>query len=127
MGQFGSWSAALYKCGGAVEGWHEGMIAPIVVVTGASRQPPEKNVARTRTQQAQGGVLLAQAGPIALRLAKRAISGGMEVDLASGLALEEALYAQVGAAGLCCTTLHLNLYEFVNRRLYCSPILHSWG
>ena len=34
-------------------------------------------------------------GPIALRLAKRAVSQGMELDLAAGLALEEACYAQV--------------------------------
>jgi methylglutaconyl-CoA hydratase len=34
-------------------------------------------------------------GPIALRAAKRAISYGADLDLASGLALEEACYAQV--------------------------------
>ncbi len=34
-------------------------------------------------------------GPIALRMAKRAISHGLDLDLASGLALEEACYAQV--------------------------------
>jgi methylglutaconyl-CoA hydratase len=34
-------------------------------------------------------------GPIALRLAKRAVNQGMELDLASGLALEQACYAQV--------------------------------
>ncbi|GAB4816462.1 hypothetical protein N2152v2_003508 [Parachlorella kessleri] len=38
---------------------------------------------------------IAQAGPIALRLAKQAINHGMEVDLATGLRLEEAYYAQV--------------------------------
>ncbi len=34
-------------------------------------------------------------GPLALRLAKQAVSQGMELDLAAGLALEEACYAQV--------------------------------
>lgn len=34
-------------------------------------------------------------GPIALRMAKRAVNQGMELDLASGLALEQACYAQV--------------------------------
>jgi methylglutaconyl-CoA hydratase len=34
-------------------------------------------------------------GPIALRMAKRAVNGGMELDLASGLALEQACYAEV--------------------------------
>jgi methylglutaconyl-CoA hydratase len=34
-------------------------------------------------------------GPIALRLAKKAISQGVELELAEGLALEEACYAQV--------------------------------
>lgn len=38
---------------------------------------------------------IAQAGPLALRAAKKAMSYGAEVDLASGLALEEACYAQV--------------------------------
>lgn len=36
-----------------------------------------------------------QAGPIALRLAKKAINCGLEVDVNTGLRLEEALYAQV--------------------------------
>ena len=34
-------------------------------------------------------------GPIALRMAKQAINKGVEVDLASGLAFEQACYAQV--------------------------------
>jgi methylglutaconyl-CoA hydratase len=34
-------------------------------------------------------------GPLALRLAKRALNGGVDGDLAAGLALEEACYAQV--------------------------------
>jgi len=34
-------------------------------------------------------------GPIALRMAKQAVGQGMEMDLAAGLALEEACYAQV--------------------------------
>jgi methylglutaconyl-CoA hydratase len=34
-------------------------------------------------------------GPIALRMAKRAVNGGVELDLASGLALEQACYAEV--------------------------------
>jgi len=34
-------------------------------------------------------------GPIALRMAKRAVNQGLELDLASGLALEQACYAQV--------------------------------
>jgi len=34
-------------------------------------------------------------GPIALRMAKQAVSQGLGMDLASGLALEEACYAQV--------------------------------
>jgi len=34
-------------------------------------------------------------GPVALRMAKFAISKGMEVDRTSGLAIEEAAYAQV--------------------------------
>jgi len=34
-------------------------------------------------------------GPVALRMAKRAVGQGSELDLASGLALEEACYAQV--------------------------------
>jgi methylglutaconyl-CoA hydratase len=34
-------------------------------------------------------------GPIALRMAKQAVNHGMELDLASGLALEQACYAQV--------------------------------
>lgn len=34
-------------------------------------------------------------GPIALRMAKRAISHGLDLDLASGLALEESCYAQI--------------------------------
>ena len=37
-----------------------------------------------------------QGGPVALRLAKAAISLGSELDLASGLRVEEACYAQVG-------------------------------
>lgn len=36
-----------------------------------------------------------QGGPVALRLAKQAISLGLEVDLHSGMKLEEACYAQV--------------------------------
>ncbi len=36
-----------------------------------------------------------QAGPLALRMAKEAINQGMEVDLQTGLKLEESLYAQV--------------------------------
>ena len=54
-----------------------------------------------------------QGGPLALQLAKQAISLGAELDLASGLRVEEACYAQVGAgagpvrlarpaAGACC-------------------------
>ncbi len=39
-----------------------------------------------------------QGGPVALRLAKAAISLGSELDLASGLRVEEACYAQVGPA-----------------------------
>ncbi|KAL6776481.1 hypothetical protein ACKKBG_A21305 [Auxenochlorella protothecoides x Auxenochlorella symbiontica] len=38
---------------------------------------------------------IAQGGPVALRMAKQAIGLGMEVDLASGLLVEEACYAQV--------------------------------
>lgn len=38
---------------------------------------------------------IAQGGPVALRLAKQAISLGLEVDLHSGMKLEEACYAQV--------------------------------
>lgn len=34
-------------------------------------------------------------GPIALRMAKRAIQGGLELDMAGGLALEEACYAEI--------------------------------
>ena len=34
-------------------------------------------------------------GPIALRMAKAAINRGLNVDIASGLAYEEAYYAQV--------------------------------
>lgn len=34
-------------------------------------------------------------GPIALRMAKRAVHQGLELDLASGLALEQACYAEV--------------------------------
>ncbi|MDR3684893.1 MAG: enoyl-CoA hydratase-related protein [Geothrix sp.] len=34
-------------------------------------------------------------GPVALRLAKQAVNGGAELDLASGLAFEQACYAQV--------------------------------
>ena len=34
-------------------------------------------------------------GPIALRMAKQAINRGIEVDLSSGLAFEQACYAQV--------------------------------
>lgn len=34
-------------------------------------------------------------GPIALRMAKQAISKGAEVDLASGFVIEQACYAQV--------------------------------
>lgn len=37
----------------------------------------------------------AQAGPIALRMAKTAINGGLETDLQTGLAMEAACYAQV--------------------------------
>lgn len=37
----------------------------------------------------------AQGGPVALRMAKQAIGLGMEVDLSSGLLVEEACYAQV--------------------------------
>ena len=36
-----------------------------------------------------------QGGPVALRMAKAAISLGSEVDLGSGLRLEEACYAQL--------------------------------
>ena len=39
-----------------------------------------------------------QGGPLALRAAKTAIGLGAELDVASGLALEEACYAQVGCA-----------------------------
>lgn len=38
---------------------------------------------------------IAQGGPVALRLAKAAISLGSELDLSSGLRVEEACYAQV--------------------------------
>jgi methylglutaconyl-CoA hydratase len=38
---------------------------------------------------------IARGGPLALRLAKQAISLGAELDLGSGLKLEEACYAQV--------------------------------
>ncbi len=41
----------------------------------------------------------AQAGPIALRMAKAAINGGLETDLQTGLAMEAACYAQVRRAG----------------------------
>jgi methylglutaconyl-CoA hydratase len=34
-------------------------------------------------------------GPVALRVAKRAVDQGLELDLASGLALEQACYAEV--------------------------------
>jgi methylglutaconyl-CoA hydratase len=37
-----------------------------------------------------------QGGPVALRLAKQAISLGVELDLSSAMQLEEACYAQVG-------------------------------
>ncbi|XP_016015974.2 methylglutaconyl-CoA hydratase, mitochondrial isoform X12 [Rousettus aegyptiacus] len=37
-------------------------------------------------------------GPVALRVAKLAINQGMEVDLVTGLAIEEACYAQSGLA-----------------------------
>lgn len=37
-----------------------------------------------------------QGGPVALRMAKQAISLGAELDLHSGLQLEGACYAQVG-------------------------------
>ncbi|MGH0176672.1 UNVERIFIED_CONTAM: hypothetical protein FKN15_076212 [Acipenser sinensis] len=37
-------------------------------------------------------------GPIAMRMAKLAINRGIEVDLATGLAIEEACYAQVDLA-----------------------------
>ncbi len=36
-----------------------------------------------------------QSAPLALRMAKAAIDGGAEVDLHSGLALEQACYAQL--------------------------------
>lgn len=42
-----------------------------------------------------------QGGPVALRLAKAAISLGSELDLSSGLRVEEACYAQVGPQGCC--------------------------
>ena len=47
---------------------------------------------------------LLQGGPLALRLAKQAISLGAELDLGSGLKLEEACYAQVGGGAMlvCC-------------------------
>lgn len=38
---------------------------------------------------------IAQAGPVALRMAKTAIRQGSEVELNSGLRFEEACYAQV--------------------------------
>lgn len=38
---------------------------------------------------------IAQGGPVALRLAKQAISLGMELDLSSAMQLEQACYAQV--------------------------------
>ena len=38
-----------------------------------------------------------QGGPVALRMAKQAVNFGMELDLHSGMKLEEACYAQVGA------------------------------
>ena len=34
-------------------------------------------------------------GPVGIKMAKNAINNGIEVDLASGLAIEEACYAQV--------------------------------
>lgn len=34
-------------------------------------------------------------GPLAIRMAKRAIDGGLEVDMESGLALEEECYEQL--------------------------------
>jgi methylglutaconyl-CoA hydratase len=37
-------------------------------------------------------------GPVALRLAKAAISMGLDVDQASGMRLEEACYAQVSSS-----------------------------
>lgn len=43
-------------------------------------------------------LFMPQGGPVALRLAKAAISLGSELDLASGLRVEEACYAQVGPA-----------------------------
>ena len=44
-----------------------------------------------------------QAGPIALRMAKAAINGGLETDLQTGLAMEAACYAQVLNACTECT------------------------
>jgi methylglutaconyl-CoA hydratase len=50
-------------------------------------------------QALEGALALAREilpnGPIALRLAKQAVGQGMELDLAAGLALEAACYAQV--------------------------------
>lgn len=34
-------------------------------------------------------------GPISMRMAKKAIDNGLQVDLSTGLAIEEACYAQV--------------------------------
>lgn len=39
-------------------------------------------------------VILVQ-GPLAIRMAKRAIDGGLEVDMESGLALEEECYEEL--------------------------------
>ena len=39
------------------------------------------------------GSLIAEKGPIAIRAAKQAISYGMNMDLRSGLEMEEACYA----------------------------------
>ena len=40
-----------------------------------------------------------QGGPFALRMAKAAINQGMDVDLGTGLRLEESYYAQVRLTG----------------------------
>lgn len=55
---------------------------------------------------------LSQGGPLALRLAKQAISLGAELDLSSGLKLEEACYAQVGRGGA--------------MRVWCVVSVHPW-
>jgi methylglutaconyl-CoA hydratase len=84
-------------------------LADHITVSDSSKDKDSKYTATTfesndSNQQQQQGVEelalrlareMSGSGPIALRAAKRAISYGADLDLASGLALEEACYAQV--------------------------------